>query len=115
MAGRPKRSVDPELAACLRRWRQDSGLTHSSVAEQLGVATSTLTRSLETDSFSADLRGRICGLLDAEGGSVGLAGLSVDGISAKDLRLLHKFVNLIPRAERILKEALVRRAGGVKS
>ena len=119
MAGRKKRTLDIELATRLHNWRIDSDLTYSSVAERLGVAVSTVTRSMETHSFSSDLRERALMLLkedeDTASDAAGIGQPFVDGISANDLRFLRKFVKLIPKAEEVLKSALRRRPGGAKS
>ena len=119
MPGRPKRITDIELATRLHNWRLEADLTHSFVADRLGVAVSTITRSLKTNSFSADMQQRILALLKEDDGAEGKIiernMFLVDGMSQKDLRFLHKFVKLIPKVEVVLKSALRRRSGGVTS
>jgi hypothetical protein len=119
MAGRPKRKKDPVLAQSLRKWQAESELNYSQVARMLRVAVSTLIRSLQNDSFSKALGERVHKLLsgpeeviDAASGDVGSW---VRGISENDLRLLRKFVNLIPKAEKILSVALDQPSGRKKS
>jgi transcriptional regulator with XRE-family HTH domain len=119
MAGRPKRITDIELATRLHNWRLGSDLTHSFVADRLGVAVSTVTRSLKTNSFSADMQQRVLALLKEDDGTDGKIverdRFLADGISQKDLRFLQKFVKLIPKAEVVLRSALRRRSGGLTS
>jgi transcriptional regulator with XRE-family HTH domain len=118
MAGRPRRIPDPDLAKKFHDWRSDAGLTVSATAGRLGIAPSTLTRSLKTNSFSFDMRGRLKRLVEgkpvAPSWAASAARPTVDGLSIKDLHLLHEFVNLIPKAEAILKSVLDLRAEGEK-
>jgi len=118
MAGRPRRTPDPDLARSLREWQDTYGASCSDVAGQLDVAVSTITRSLESEAFSKDLHRKIRALLGGQDKSVDAAAAPVESwardISKGDLRLLRKFVKLIPRAEQILSSALARGSGGEK-
>jgi transcriptional regulator with XRE-family HTH domain len=120
MKGRPKRTEDVELTERLHNWRVRSELTRSSVAEQLGVSPSTLTRTLKTRSFSADLEERVLMLLEekdrAADEAVEPSRFLAEGISGKDLLFLQKFVNhILPKVEEVLKSALRRPPLGEKS
>ncbi|MCK1598830.1 hypothetical protein [Bradyrhizobium sp. 164] len=116
MAGRPKRIPDPDLAKKFHDWRSDAGLTVSAAAGRLDIAPSTLTRSLKSDSFSFDLQRRLKRLIEGGSGAPSWAASAArpafDALSIKDLHLLHEFVNLIPKAEAILKSVLDLRAEG---
>ncbi|MEY9881208.1 hypothetical protein [Bradyrhizobium sp. USDA 329] len=108
------------MAERLHNWRVRSELTRSSVAERLGISPSTLTRTLKTNSFSADLKEKVLILLLDEGGAAGQAvepdRFLTEGVSAKDLRFLQKFVNhILPKVEEVLKSALSRPPVGEKS
>lgn len=108
--------TDIELASRLHEWRSEGDLTYSFVADRIGVAVSTLTRSLKTNSFSADMRRRLLALLEGDDGAggtpLGRHRFLDHEISQRDLRFLHKFVKLIPKAEVVLRCALRRRTGG---
>ncbi|MBR0736960.1 hypothetical protein JQ581_08465 [Bradyrhizobium liaoningense] len=110
---------DPVLAKKFHKWRSDAGLTVSAAAGRLGVAPSTLTRSLKEESFSFDVRERLKRMMEREAaavsGAAAVAKPAVGRLSINDLRLLHEFVNLIPKAEAILKSVLDLRAERNKS
>jgi transcriptional regulator with XRE-family HTH domain len=116
MRGRPKRRYDPELAEKLREARKASGMSCAAMAENLGVATSTLTRSLDTNSFSADFGEQVRAILDDPDAyaamRAGAAGaLRHDQtLNAQDLQILRKIVNLMPKVEGILKNLVKRPA-----
>jgi hypothetical protein len=118
MAGRPRRIPDSDLTKKFHDWRSDAGLTVSATAGRLGIAPSTLTRSLKTGSFSFDMQRRLKRLIEgkpgAPSGAASATRPAVDALSIKDLHLLHEFVNLIPKAEAILKSVLDLRAEGEK-
>lgn len=113
-AGRPKRIADPDLTERLQARRIAKGISVADMAQSLGVAASTLTRSLNSGSFSSDL-GNIARetLKDPNAFSVKRK-VAVDiesaphKLSAKDVQILHKLIRILPTAEVILKD-LVRR------
>jgi transcriptional regulator with XRE-family HTH domain len=119
MAGRPRRIKDIALAERLNNWRLRSGVTRSFVAKRLEIAPSTLTRTLETSSFSTDLRERVLVLLREEEDAARDAvepDRFLDSVSEKDLLFLRKFVNhILPKVEEVLKSALRRPPVGDKS
>jgi len=116
MTGRPKRIPNAQLAERLRARGVSSRLSFAIMAESLGVATSTLTRSLNKNSFSQDLGQRVREMLDdptAFGARQKVAAEAVPRakkISAEDLQILHKIVNLMPKAEVILRKLVKRPA-----
>jgi transcriptional regulator with XRE-family HTH domain len=116
MIGRPKRIPDAQLAERLRARRISLRLSFAAMAKSLGVATSTLTRSLNKNSFSQDLGVRAREMLDdptafAERQKVSAeTALAIKKLSAEDLHILHKIVNLMPKAEVILRNLVKRSA-----
>lgn len=85
------------------------------MAKRLGVATTTVTRSLKEDSFSKDLGERVRAMLanSADFESPKTPPKEVDDgieLSVKDMQILQKVASLLPLAEAIIKN-LVERAG----
>jgi transcriptional regulator with XRE-family HTH domain len=120
MVGRPKRTQDVALADRLHTWRLRAGLTRSRMAERLEVAPSTLTRALQTRSFSADLREKVLSFLEEmDSAASDIAEprrFLAEGVSASDLRFLQKFVNhILPKVEEVLRSALRGPSVGEKS
>jgi transcriptional regulator with XRE-family HTH domain len=114
MSGRPKRIPDLPLAERLRARRAGARLSFAAMASGLGVATSTLTRSLKENSFSNELGGRVREMLDdptafeARRKVPAAAGIGSKELTGEELHILHKIVNLMPKVEVILRN-LVRR------
>lgn len=86
------------------------------MASGLGVATSTLTRSLKEHSFSKDLGERAREMLEdptafeARRNVSSVAELESKKLTGKDLQILHKIVNLMPKVEVILRNLVKRPA-----
>ncbi|MBV5270268.1 MAG: hypothetical protein JZU55_10705 [Afipia sp.] len=115
MVGRPKRALDAQLAAELCARRIDAKISNAVMARHLGVATTTLTRSLKENSFSEDLGERVRAML-ADPAAFELRKTLPEAVgderalSVKDVQVLQKFAGLLPLAEAIIKN-LVERTG----
>jgi transcriptional regulator with XRE-family HTH domain len=116
MSGRPKRVSDIELAERLRARRAAARVSFSEMAGGLGVATSTLTRSLKQNSFSKDLGERVREMLEdpaafeARHKVPSFAKIESKKLTGEDLQILHKIVNLMPKVEVILRNLVKRPA-----
>jgi hypothetical protein len=116
MSGRPKRLPDFQLAERLRARKTDARLSFALMADDLGVATSTLTRSLKENSFSHDLGERVREMLEdptafeAKREALAEAKPGTRNLNAVDLQILHKIVNLMPKVEVILRNLVKRPA-----
>ena len=112
MAGRPKNVDRPQLADKFRMWVTASGLNYSQIGRLLGVDVSTISRLLKSGRFSETLEARVQRLMNTPTETVGATlenvGSFSGGMSARDLRLLRKFVKLIPEAQKVLSTALDR-------
>jgi hypothetical protein len=86
------------------------------MANGLGVATSTLTRSLKEQSFSKDLGERAREMLEdpaafeARRKVPPVAELESKKLTGEDLQILHKIINLMPKVEVILRNLVKRPA-----
>jgi transcriptional regulator with XRE-family HTH domain len=100
---------NPALAKNLLERASMARLNISDLAERLGVAPSTLSRSLKEESFSGNLARMIELALKnseifASNWSSPEAIREIPAkIGKKELQILHKFVNLLPTAEEIIK------------
>jgi hypothetical protein len=87
-----------------------SGLNYSQAARLLRMDVSTVSRSLKDQMFSAEFERRVHKLLSPPKEPVDGLGIDVEswiqGVSENDLRLLRKFVNLFPKAQKIISTAL---------
>lgn len=61
--GRRAREPDRELAAQVREYMRQHGMSQGALAERLGVNKGTVSRSLSAASFSATFRKKVKGLL----------------------------------------------------
>ena len=112
MAGRPKRQPNDDLIDSLESERLKVGVSKARIAKLVDVRTSTITRSIASRSLSPDLAARIRRLLD-DGISLRLERQSLaSGVSDQKLRLLCKFVEMMPEVENALRGIIERPADG---
>jgi len=98
------------VAQQLSNWMTASDLNYSQAARVLKVDVSTVSRALKFQMFSAELERRVHKLVSSPkepvDGTVADVESWIRGVSENDLRILRKFVNLFPKAQKIISTAL---------